>query len=186
MRLGLLLQQAFQDEQRVAERAGDHDAVEPGELVGGEVVVGDPTAGPEVLAVGAGVDGADRNHEPQAVGRGHFSAAPGLRQRDLRLGVDQEGVGADQGLGPDVVLLDPGQSAAGQGRGVGADQRLQADVARLGQQHGAKADRQIGHAGLRLADVGELLGEAGPGLDFQEDFRQVHAGEQGRDLSRGA
>jgi hypothetical protein len=33
--------------------------VEPGELVAGEVVVGDPAAGPEILAVGAGVDGAD-------------------------------------------------------------------------------------------------------------------------------
>ena len=107
-------------------------------------------AGAEVLAVGAGVEGADRDDEPQAVGRGDFPAAPRLRQRDLGLGVDQPGVGADQGLGPDVVLLDPGQSAAGQGGDVGADQRLQADVARLGQEHGAEADVEIGRRGPPL------------------------------------
>ena len=128
---------------------GIDDAVEAGELVGGEVVVGDAAAGAEVLAVGAGVDGADRDDEPQAVGRGDLAAAPGLRQRDLGLGVDQPGVGAGQGLGPDVVLLDPGQPAAGQGRDVGADQRLQPDVARLGQQHRAEADVEVGHAGRR-------------------------------------
>src|SRR5271157_4199231 len=53
-------------------------------------------------------------------------------------------VGADQGLGPDVVLLDPGQPAARQRRGIRTDQRFQADVARLGQQHGAQADREVG------------------------------------------
>ena len=90
---GLLLQQAFEDEQRVAERARDDDAVEAGELVAGEVVVGDAAAGVEVLRVGAGVEGADRDDEPQAVGRGDLAAAPGLRQRDLGLVVDQPGVG---------------------------------------------------------------------------------------------
>ena len=44
---GLVFQESFQDEQGVTKRAGDHDPVEPGELVGGEVVVGDPAAGPE-------------------------------------------------------------------------------------------------------------------------------------------
>ena len=63
----------FQNEQRVAEHAGDHDAVEPGELVGGEVVVGDPSAGPQILAVGAGINGTDRNHETQTVGQGDLS-----------------------------------------------------------------------------------------------------------------
>ena len=130
---------------------GIDDGVEPGELVAGEVVVGDPAAGAEVLAVGAGVEGADRDDEPQAVGRGDLPAAPGLRQRDLRPGQStSRALALDQGLGADVVLLDPGQSAAGQGRDVGADQRLQADVARLGQEHRAQADVEIGHPGRRL------------------------------------
>jgi hypothetical protein len=107
---------------------------------------------------------------------------PGLSERDLRLGVDEPGVGADEGLGPDVVLLDPGQTAAGQGGNVGTDQRLQADVARLGQEHGTQADREIGHAGRPLADVSELAGEPGPSLDLQEGFGQVDAGKQGRDF----
>ena len=62
----LLFQQTFQDEQRIAERTGEDDAVEPGELVGGEVVLGDPSAGPEVLAVWPGVDGADWHHQSRS------------------------------------------------------------------------------------------------------------------------
>jgi hypothetical protein len=73
--------------------------VEAGELVAGEVVVGDAASGVEVLRVRAGVEGADRDDEPQAVGRGDLSAAPRLRQGDLSLVVDQPGVGLGDGLG---------------------------------------------------------------------------------------
>src|SRR3546814_2441425 len=51
---------------------------------------------------------------------------------------------------------------------LGTDQRLQADVARLGQEHGAQADREIGHAGRPFADVSELAREPGPGLRSEE------------------
>ena len=61
---GLLFQQALQDEQGVADRARHDDGVEAGELVAGEVVVGDAAAGVEVLRVRAGVEGADRDDEP--------------------------------------------------------------------------------------------------------------------------
>ena len=84
---GLLLKQAFQDEQRIAERAGHDNAMEAGKLVGGEVVVGDSSIRPEVFAVGPSVDGADRDDKPQAIGGGDISAAPFLGQRQRSLGV---------------------------------------------------------------------------------------------------
>ena len=44
----------------------------------------------------------------------------------------------------------------------------QADVARLGQQHRADTDVQVLGAGAAFAEVGERVGEAGPGADLQE------------------
>ena len=81
------------------------------------------------------------------------------------------------GLGADVILLDPGEPASGQRRDVGADQGLQADVARLGQEHRAEAQVEVVDPGIALADVAEFAGELGPGQDFQEDLGQVHPGQ---------
>ena len=76
---GLLLQQPVEDEERVTQRAGDDDAVEPGELITGEVVVGDAFPD-EVLRVGTGIQCADRHDEADAVRRGHLAPAPASRQ----------------------------------------------------------------------------------------------------------
>ena len=45
---GLLFEQALEDEQGVADRARHDDGMEAGELVAGEVVVGDAAPGGEV------------------------------------------------------------------------------------------------------------------------------------------
>ena len=46
------------------ERARDHDAVEAGELIAGEIVVGHPALHMEIFAVVTGMEGAHGNHEP--------------------------------------------------------------------------------------------------------------------------
>jgi hypothetical protein len=61
--------------QAVAQRAGDHDAVEAGVLVGGHVVVGHTALAPEILRVRPGMDGADRHHETHAVSGSDLAAA---------------------------------------------------------------------------------------------------------------
>ena len=157
--------------------------MDAGELVAGEVVVGDAAVGVEVLAVGPGVEAVDRDDEPQAVGGGDLAAAPRPGQGDLGLVVDQAGVGPGDGLGADVVLLEPGEPASGRRGDVGADQRFQPDVAGLREEHGAEARIEIGDAGVPLADVAELAGEARPGQDLQEDLGEVHAGQPHRHVA---
>ena len=65
----------------VAQRAGHGDGVQAGELVGDEIVVGDPALAAEVARVRPGVDRAHRHDEAQAVGRCHLAAAPAPGQR---------------------------------------------------------------------------------------------------------
>jgi len=110
---GVLLEQPLEDVQRVAQRAGDDDGVEAGELVGEKVEVGDPATGTEVAGVGSGVQGADGDDEAQPISGGDLSAAPGTGQADVGLGVDEAGVGRGEGVGAQVVLLHPGQSGRG-------------------------------------------------------------------------
>ena len=76
--IGFLAEQQPQDDQAVAQRAGHDDGVQPGELVGDEVVVGDAAAGAEVFRVQPGMDGAAGGDEADAVGRGHLATAPDI------------------------------------------------------------------------------------------------------------
>jgi len=96
-------------------------------------------------------------------------------QQPVRLA---EGVGAVAGpavlggirhhVGAHVVLLGPAKPVAGQSLVVVANQVLQANVAGLGQEHRADADRQILDTGLRLADMGEAVRKSGALVDLQE------------------
>jgi len=79
---GLLLEEAVEDVEAVAQGAGDDDGVEPGELVGQEVQVGDAASGPEVAGVRPGVQGPHGDDEAEAVGAGEVTAAPGPGKRD--------------------------------------------------------------------------------------------------------
>lgn len=56
--------------------------MEPGELVGQEVQVGDAASGPEVAGVRPGVQGPHGDDEAEAVGAGDVTAAPGPGKRD--------------------------------------------------------------------------------------------------------
>jgi hypothetical protein len=67
LQFGLVLKQTIQDVRRIVERAGDHDAMEAGELIAGKIVVGDPTLHMEIFAVVTSVEGAHGNHEPESI-----------------------------------------------------------------------------------------------------------------------
>ena len=68
LQLCLLFERDREQHQAVAQRPRDRNAVQAGELIGHEVVVGDAPADTEVLGVGPRVHGAHRHHEAQAVG----------------------------------------------------------------------------------------------------------------------
>lgn len=162
----------------VSQGAGHDDGVEAGELVGQEVEVGDAAAGPEVAGVGSGVQGPDRDDEPQAVGGRDVAAAPGLGERDLALRLDHPAGRGGDGVAAQVVLVDPGQPAAGQRGVAGLDDWFQADVAGLGDQDCADADVEVLGAGRAFGHVGELGEEAGPAGDLEEHVGQVDPGQQ--------
>ena len=82
--------------------------MEAGELIAGEIVVGDPALHMEIFAVVTSVEGAHRNHKPESVRRGDLAATPSLCQGNVGLSLDQTGVRANQGFSSDVVLLHPG------------------------------------------------------------------------------
>jgi hypothetical protein len=107
LQFGLVLEQTIQDVRGIVERAWDHDAMEAGELIAGEIVVGDPTLHMEIFAVVTSVEGAHRNHEPESIRRGDLAATPRLCQGNVGLSLDQTGVRANQGFSSDVVLLHP-------------------------------------------------------------------------------
>ena len=67
LQFGLVLEQTVQDIRRVMERARDHDAVEAGELIAGEILVGHPALHMEIFAVVTGMEAAHGNHEPESI-----------------------------------------------------------------------------------------------------------------------
>ena len=108
MEFCLLFENHSQEEEAVSQRAGDHDGVQAGELVGNEIVVGDAVFVAKVLGIGASMERADRNDEAEAIGRCYFTAAPGLYKRDSILCGDQAGIRLGQGFVPNEVLVYPG------------------------------------------------------------------------------
>jgi len=164
----VLLEQAVQDDHRVAQGARHHEPEEADAASRGVVDVCHAFATAEVFGVRAGVYRADWNDEADSVGRGQFPAAQSLRQRERRVDVDEAVVGGGDRVGADIALLDPRQSGTCECGELRARQWLEADVAGLGQQHGAHADRQIVSSRAMLIDVGEVRGEAGPGLHLQQ------------------
>ena len=117
--VGFLTEQQPQNDQAVAQRARHDDGVQPGELVGDEVVVGDAAAGAEVFWVRPGMDCAAGCDKADAIGRGHLAAAPDMGDRRGVLRGHDPGVGSRDGFGPDEVLADPGQPRPAERRLVG-------------------------------------------------------------------
>src|SRR3546814_11782836 len=71
--LGFLLQQESQDDQTVAQGAGDDRSGQPAELIGNHVVPSDAALLAIVFGIGAGMYGARRSDEPHSVRPGHLS-----------------------------------------------------------------------------------------------------------------
>ena len=73
--------------------------------------------------------GLDRDDKAQTVCRGDLTPTPGLSQRDPVLGGDQPRIRCGQGLGADVIVLDPAEperrsaGTSGQTRGSNPVQR---------------------------------------------------------------
>src|SRR3546814_1904993 len=74
--LGFLLQQESQDDQTVAQGAGDDRSGQPAELIGNHVVPSDAALLAIVFGIGAGMYGARRSDKPHSVRAGHLSGAP--------------------------------------------------------------------------------------------------------------
>ncbi len=146
---------------------------EAGVGVGNEVVQSDAPARPEIPGVRTGVDGADGDRETDAIGGCHLAAAPDPGDAELGLEVDEAGVGRHDRLGADVVGGHPGQTGLREGRDIGTGDRPVADVAGLGQQHGAGGEVEIGDAAATATGVGEGVGETTPTVDLEQDLGQV-------------
>ena len=160
--------------QRVPGRAGDHLRAEPGRLVVDHVQPGDAALGAEELPVRAGVDGGDGHDEAHPVDGRDQAAAPGLRQRDGALAVDQRGVGPRVGLGPQVVQADVPDPVALERRHALLDHRPIADVQRVRGQAGRDGDVQVRQPGAAAGDGGERPGESRlPAHHLQQHLGQV-------------
>lgn len=144
-------------------------------------VPSDTPAEAEVFGIGAGVYGAHRYDKAHPIGRRHFTTPPGVGQRHAVLRGHQPGIGGDQGVVAQVILIDPGQPLAPQRGNVVTDQRFGAGVAGLGQQHRAQAGGQILGPCRALGQMGEGVGEAGAGGNLQQDFRQIDFWQPGDD-----
>jgi len=162
----VLLEQAVQDDHRVAQSAWNHEPEEADAASRGVVDVGHAFAAAEVFGVRSCVYRADRNDEANSVGRGQFPAAQSLRQRERGVDVDESVVGGRDRVGTDIALLDPRQSSASERWHLWTHQWLEADVADLGQEHGTHTDGQIVGTRAMLIHMRKVRGEARPGLDL--------------------
>ena len=75
---------------------------------------------------------------------------------------------------------DVDETLPGESGHVGSCHRCQADVARLGDKHGADAHREILESALACGEVGELVAEPGPGGHVEEKVGQLHQREGAR------
>ena len=134
----LLFQQTIEDEHRIPQRPWNDDAMEARALIGGEIVIGDASAGIRVFTIRARVERAHGHDKPQAICRRHSPPTPGVRSWTRCLGIDKTGIGPDERLCPDIVLLDlslsrPRVSAGPSGRIPGSRPILQASASSTAQ-----------------------------------------------------
>jgi hypothetical protein len=101
---GVLLEQAVEDDHRVAQSARHYEPEETDAAGRGVVDVGHTFAAAEVFGVRTRVYRADRNDEADSVGRGQFPAAQSLRQRERGVDVDEAVVGGRYRVATDIAL----------------------------------------------------------------------------------
>ena len=99
--------------------------------------------------------------------------APGARDRDLCLCVDEHPVGGGMVLRAHVVLVHVREPGAAQRRLTGLDHGGQPDVAGLGHQQRRHAHREVLGARRDVREVGVSVQQPGPGVHLQQQFRQV-------------
>ena len=177
-----MFEEAIQDIHRIAEGPWDDNGVEACELIRGEIVIGHTTIRVEVFTVRSGIHRADGDNEAQSVCRRDFPSAPGLRQGEGRLEIDEAGIGARQRLGTEIVLLRPTETAPREGRHIGAYHRFEADVAGFCQEHCTQAEGQVSDPRRPFADMGEGIGKARACMDFQEELREINPWEPRKDV----
>src|SRR3546814_19007185 len=86
LELGFLLQQESQDDQTVAQGAGDDRSGQPAELIGNHVVPSDAALLAIVFGIGAGMYGARRSDKPHSVRAGHQIGRASCRERVCQYG----------------------------------------------------------------------------------------------------
>ena len=112
------------------------------------------------------------NGESLAIGGGEGSTAPGLGKRQLVLEVHESREGSFERLLARVPVRGPCELAVGQIGDVGP--RREAEVAGLGQDRRVHVAHQIRISRSSPTGVPEELREPGPGVDLDQDFRQLH------------
>lgn len=188
LRFGASIQveDGVQDEQRVAQGARYDQAADAHHLIVDHVQPGSAALAAEVDRVVTGVQIGDRDNEAQPIGRGDVPTAPGFHHTDAGLGGDQLGVGGRDRLGAQIALVDLLQPGPGQRRHVRLLDRHQVDVARLGHQQPAQADREVVHPGIAAGDVGEVSSQPGAVEHLQQQLGKVdarqHVVDQGAQL----
>ena len=100
-----LIEQSFQDDQRITQRARNNDIFEATKLVGSVVDQRDAAPGAKVFGVGASIQRFQWNNEAQSIGARDFSPTPCLRQRNLCLVIHQPRVGSGKRIRSDIILL---------------------------------------------------------------------------------
>lgn len=167
--------------------ARQDDGEAAGVLVAVEVVVRDAATPAEVACFGHRVGALHRHHEAHAVGRGDLAIAPDPRHGQRGLRVHQAGVGGEDGLADEVVGAHPFEPFEPQRRALRARDRTQTEVAGLREQGGTEAPAQPGTAGTAPARLDHRVGEGDPGVDLEQQLREVDRGHGNRDaaLERG-
>jgi hypothetical protein len=103
--------------------------------------------------------------------------------RDGALVLHETVVGRGHGVGTDVVGIHPRQAVGSEGSHVAARNGGDGHVARLGQEHRTHAHRVVLEASLSVGEVSEGVGEAGPGVDLEQELGELGGVEQRCQLS---
>src|SRR3546814_13714594 len=111
-----LLQQESQDDQTVAQGAGDDRSGQPAELIGNHVVPSDAALLAIVFGIGAGMYGARRSDKPHSVRAGPLSGAPVATDIQAIVGGQARGVRRRYGLRPTEISIEPSKQVATHGR----------------------------------------------------------------------
>ena len=180
--LGLVVEDSVEDVGRVADGGADDAGGVVGVLVGGPDVEGDAAAAAEVARDPLRVGRLDADRVALAVGAGEAPGAPGLGERQRVVGVDDPRVGGGERFGAQVPLRRPRELLRVDPRGL-AHARV-AEVAGVREQRGVAVLAQPGLTRRRAVRVRELLAEAGPGVDVDQDVGEIDGGQARSDVAR--